>query len=67
MSITPAPATQPIVIAPPTTQPETVAVKTPPMRVVKLIRGGVESTVSLPVIDGTPDNAFGNTDPFERR
>ena len=66
MAITP--ATQPtIVIAPPTTQPETVAIKTPPMRVVKLIRGGVESSVSLPVIDGTPENAFGNTDPFERR
>jgi pilus assembly protein CpaB len=61
------PATQPIVIAPPTTPPETVAIKTPPMRVVKLIRGGVESSVSLPVIDGTPENAFGNTDPFERR
>jgi Flp pilus assembly protein CpaB len=66
------PATQPaIVIAPPppATQPatESVAVQTPPARVIKLIRGGVESTVTLPVLDGTPENAVGGTDPFERK
>jgi pilus assembly protein CpaB len=66
------PATQPtIVIAPPTTQPETVAVRTAPARVVTLIKGGVASQVSLPVLDGTPADAIGNTreanDPFDNK
>ena len=73
------PTTQPTASA--TTQPaeppaEKIARRPqlPPQRVVKVIRGGVESTVSMSVLDGNPDNATTDTqdpsdskdkDPFE--
>jgi pilus assembly protein CpaB len=53
-----------------TTQPvtpfETVAHRTPPQRVVRVIRGGVESKVTLSALDGNPENAVSDTkDPFD--
>ena len=43
----------------------------PRARVVTLIKGGVASQVSLPVLDGTPADAIGNTreanDPFDNK
>jgi hypothetical protein len=65
------PTTQSVVAIAPTTQPETYAARTPPARVIRLIRGGVETNVTLPVLDGAPEGAFGGDqqgtrDPFEK-
>ena len=47
-------------------KPETFAHRTPPQRVVRVIRGGVESRVTLSALDGNPDNAISDTkDPFD--
>jgi pilus assembly protein CpaB len=58
------PATQPAVAVAPATQPAavTVAHRDPPGRVVKLIKGGVESSVTLKDLDGTPSDSMGDTD-----
>ena len=67
-----------VAIAPPptpTTAPaiedpvETIARREPPRRVVRVIRGGNESTVTMDLLEGMPDNHFGGTDtsdPFSR-
>jgi len=63
------PSTQPAVaIAQPTTMPAiAVAIaKEPPHRTVKVIRGGQESIVTLPVLDGVPASADAGTDPSEQ-
>src|SRR3954471_2995321 len=47
----PAPATQPPAGAPATQPPEVVAHRAPPRRTVRMIKGGVESTVTLNVLE----------------
>jgi pilus assembly protein CpaB len=64
----PAPATQPAVAVAPTTQPtEAVAHREPAHRTVRMIKGGVESTVTLNVLEHPSEDATANTstDPFE--
>jgi pilus assembly protein CpaB len=61
------PTTQPTIAA--TTQPfepVTIAKAEPPKRVIKVIRGGVESKVTLDVLEESPDGTVTdtNTDPF---
>jgi len=60
----PGPTTQQAVSVAPTSQPVAVAIAKAekPHRTVKVICGGQESTVTLDVIDGTPDTAFGGND-----
>jgi pilus assembly protein CpaB len=56
-----------------TTSIEPLAHKGPPQRVVKVIRGGVESTITMNALDGNPDGATTDTkdakdsmDPFDQ-
>jgi pilus assembly protein CpaB len=50
----------------PSEKPEAFAHRGPPPRVVRVIRGGVESKVTLQALDGNPDNAVSDTkDPFD--
>ena len=60
----PLPTTMPSVVAvEPTTKPTDAVVKAEPkFRLVKLIKGGQESTVRLNIVEGTPDGAFGGSE-----
>ncbi len=58
------PSTQPAVAA--TTQPSE-AVAERPKRVIRLIRGGLETNVTLNVMDGPDSGAIGTIDPFEQK
>lgn len=55
------PTSQPVASTQPSEATEAVAIAEPPKRVVRLIKGGHESTVTLDVLDGTPASAIGNT------
>jgi pilus assembly protein CpaB len=64
VTIFPPTTTQPVADA--TTQPATpgidpLAHRMPPRRMVKVIRGGQETTVTLNVLDGNPDNTVTDT------